>query len=290
MSDLQELKRRYRRESSRLPAKQVALLEQEIRNELKNSTALQSRQDMREWFNKELGVGAGYFDNRHALIYAGPWTDVLFDRIDRGMTISTAASLARQSKSLGRAKGIEFSAALKLVLAEYAKKQKIPKLSNAKEKKETDPTIKKQQDAKTFIARVEALARDYAHDVGTDIEQHDLQKITDDFVGMFREAYNDFRRDLNRARRMTKEYSKPKVKIGRVRFNFACEVLSLKYIFGKPIDLREVKRRKNQRAMELHEDRYQHLPEKQRQRMAEELQQVIEAYEIFDSYNEQMQG
>jgi hypothetical protein len=273
---LDSLVQKYRQTAKDLPAKDRALLELDI------YSFAPAGVNKRDWAANMLGVGTSTIEQHRMLLKQGGWCDALWRRIDDGMALSRAVKIAKRAVELcGPATGPDV--ALHKALKEFGE----PASEFVADRRHTPE--QRQIKSKEFAREIDTLAREYAAIMAYGAEPHKVKNLTEEFTGMVRAALEDFRDGLNKARALAEEQVKPK-KIGKRTFEYACEVLGLRARFGKPLDMAEVKRRKNRRALDLHEDRHQHLPEELRQPMRQELERVLEAYSILDTYSDQQEG
>jgi hypothetical protein len=272
---LDSLVQKYRKTAKSLTEKERAQLELDI------WTFAPAGVPKRDWLAKTLGVGTAAIEHHRYLLRLGSWVDPLWSRVDNGMALTRAATIAKRAAELtGANAGPDL--ALQRALKEFGE----PASDVVASKRHTPE--QRQAKSKEFGREVDTLAKEYAAVMTYGVEAHIVKQLTDEFTGMVKAAFEDFRNGLNRARNQADEGTKKK--IGKHMFDYACEVLGLRARFGKPLDITEVKKIKNRRALELHPDRHQHLPEEQQRPMRDELERVLEAFGILETYCDQQEG
>jgi hypothetical protein len=287
MNRLEELKQRYANEASKLPSKQLCLLELEIKTELISNLKLK-QPGILVWFKDNLGVSSGLLEYRVSLtdaIGATGWADPVFERIDNGMSYTEATGLVRRASKRAKYEGnLTLAQSLKLEMDEL--KAKRLTISGTSTKKSTSPKVvaaEKGSAAKKLLANIESLVQEYLDETSESVDPYLIAKCKADFIDTIKIAYADLRSALIYARSDSKDTVLEKV--GKKRFEQACQVLGMtKAKFGKPISLTEIKRRKNRRAIELHPDRNQNLPESQQKKLEHEFSVVIDAYKVLEMY------
>jgi hypothetical protein len=273
---LDSLVQKYKKTAKTLGSKERALLEIDVYSFAPGGV------NKRDWTAKTLGVGTASVEHHRRLLKYGGWSDILWNRIDQGLSLTRAVQIAQKALEL-TSPGTGPDVALHKALKAFGE----PASEVVADRHHTPE--QRQTKSKEFGREIDTLAREYAAAMSYGSEPHVVTRLTDEFIGMVRSAFEDFRNGLNRARKLAEENTKPK-KIGKRSFDYACEVLGIRARFGKSLDMTEVKRKKNRRALDLHEDRHQHLPEETRQPMKEELERVLEAYGILETYSEQQEG
>lgn len=287
MTRLEELKQRYINEPPKL-SKQLCLLESEIRKELAQLKIKHA--DVLKWFNENLGVTAGIHEYRVSLTEAiaggSTWADPVFDRIDNhGMSYTMAAKLVRRASKRAKTSGeLTVAQALKLEMDELREKRLIiPHTS--KSENPVKRAASRGNASKGLISGIELLVEEYIETTSAGIEPYLVSKYKGDFLATIKIAYQEFTFAMSRARQSHKLTTIEKV--GKKRFSQACQVLGLsKAVFGKPINLLDVKRRKNKRAVELHPDKHQGLPASQLEKIEQEFNVVMDAYRVLETYAE----
>jgi hypothetical protein len=138
--------------------------------------------------------------------------------------------------------------------------------------------------SKQFSEQLRILTSQYVRDACVGLEDYDASKLIGDFTGFVREAADDLRRRLTAARkRIRAKQDQPLVHVTRASFDHACELLVVRGTYGKPVDLRDAKRRQLRRAADAHPDRWGGTPHS-----VEEFQAIIGAYSVLEQYMEEL--
>lgn len=254
--------------------------EHKIWNQLKleYGTGLTKRPEIgerREWFASRFGGMTSSYDNRFTIYKAGAWAHSLFDFVEQGvMSLGKAKSIVGRAKQITSRKKIPPSEALVIALSENTPTSEDEEV----EQQSLDPVPV--GTLKSFHRHVSHLAAAHTEEAlsGMNVTDYHRQTLIEDFMLSLDLLIREFGRKINQVKGDTRTASKRAV--GAVQFNWACEVLGLKYRFDdSEVDMEAVKRRKNKRALELHPDRNPNNP-----KAAQELDRVIEAYEILEAY------
>lgn len=264
---------------------ELVTLEHKIWNQLKldHGTGLTKRPEVgerRDWFTTRFGGQTSTYDNRFTIYKAGQWAHILFDHVERGiMSLGKAKTIVGLAKKLTLKKKIPPAEALALVLADNAQDTDDDEDGiDIEEQQSLDPVPV--GTLKSFHRHVSHLAAAHLEETfsGMNVAEYHRQTLIEDFNDSLDLLIREFGQKINKVKGDTRTASRRTV--GAVKFNWACQVLGLKYRFDEDeVDLEVAKRRKNRRALELHPDRNPNNP-----KAAEELDRVIEAYEILETY------
>jgi hypothetical protein len=263
---LQSLMARYREVRDGLSQKELAQLEDEMWKLCLVTGYRKGDQGRRHWMREQFGGGSHSYETRACLLAAGDWTDPLWRYLDSGAISQAAArDLYRDAKSRETVEARR-RRLLRLLKARFS--------ASVIEEGNGFPVKMKR-----YLSAVEGLTKGLLDDISGTLEPRAATEIQRDFMETLRLVCADLREEVRKAR---ERHAKPKDRIGKVRFDRACEVLSLSYMYGKPIDMTAVKRRKWQRTKELHPDRNKGSREHEL-----ELQAVLDAFDILQQYTDQ---
>jgi hypothetical protein len=221
---------------------------------------------LRQWLKQEFGGKESHYEVRASLLAAGDWVDPIWRYIESGaLAYATARDIFRHAR-LGhndetRTRRLRRSLKSRIAAAHV-------------------------EDSNGFSGAM----RRYLHGVRTQtkamlgsaiagLPPDDAKRIEEDFLETLQLVCNDLRDSIRKVR---KPNLKPAERVGRVRFDRACEVLSVTFRYGHPIDMAQVKQRKWQRAKELHPDRNRGSREHE-----QELQAVLDAFDILEQYSKE---
>lgn len=240
--------------------------------------------ERRDWMVREFGGKPSDYEKRAALYRAGPWAHELFKLVDSGeMTINVAAKLCAIARGYIRT-GAPPQNAITRVLKEHRGGKSFSRVNAGLRnvEKTVSPSAKSQNLTKEFIGAMKSQAEQYVTTMvnGVGVEEVFVERMVRDFVGYVQESCNELKDNINKAKAdARKERS---IKIGKDRFNYACEVLGLTAKFGKAIDLKEANKLKKLRARELSPDFTGGAFKSEQQK--NEYHAVLEAYEILETY------
>lgn len=289
----------YKHKKDGLSEQQKAELENEIWF-VYGTICGKRREERRIWFTSQFGGTQAEYDDRANLVNSGKEVEQLWRRLDKGMLRRTAVMLLREGKQRFHSENfnknktgeITLTEAIKGVLEEYDKieadkieaaKNAVPKKKAKKAKPDSgkstseDPANK----SKKFFQSVRTLTDEFLKERLKEVDPYFAKEISEEYVDWIREGYDDLRKKVSKHRADAK---KERVgKIGRTRFQNACEILAIRGTFGKPVDLMAAKRCKMQRVKQLHPDKNEGNRETER-----EFQSVVEAYDLIQEYMEQL--
>lgn len=267
-----------KRKTDGVSQKEIASLEHKIWTAMKAKygTGLTRHPDVgerRDWFVKQFGGSPSKYEYRFTIYNLGDWAHQLYDLVDKGaFELHEAKSLAVKSKELSR----RLSKPPVDILQDLLKGGD-PTVSKNGHKAEPDEDVTNIKGFQRQVSRLASLCVEEAlQDMS--VEDYHRETLVADFKDSLDLLIRDFGRKISNVKKNTKVTAKKK--IGAVKFNWACEVLGLKNKFGDELDMAKAKARKNKRALELHPDRNPGNPHAD-----EELDRVIEAYEILEAYS-----
>ncbi len=282
-AELEDLMREYTsiREKEGITHLDLVILEHKIWDQLKleHGTGLTKRPEVgerRDWFVKHFGGQTSTYDNRFTIYKAGSWAHSLLDLVDKGtISLGVAKNLVGEAKRVAKRRQVSPAEALQFVLENEGSE------THEEDDDEPSPPLSAPIGTmRSFHRTVTVLAEGHLEEALSSVVVNEYYKRTliDDFRDSLDLLIREFGRRINQVKHDTKLSSKRAV--GAVRFNWACEVLGLKYEWGEDnIDMVAVKARKNKRTLELHPDRNKSNPQAGR-----ELERVLEAYEILEQY------
>lgn len=294
---LETLIEEYKRTKSNLNERQKAELENEIWFVYGTIQGTKKREERRAWFVSKFEGTQAEYDHRQSLINAGKEIDPIWRRLNKGMARHTAIRLFREARqrfhsvsfSENPPKDLSLLSSIDEVLKEYDKieferRTKDGKIHRASKpysgkpaKNDKDPI----NNAQKFFQHVRVLTDEFLKERLKTVDPYFAKELSEEYVDWIREGYNDLRKKVLKHRADAK---KERVsKIGRIRFQNACEILAIRGIFGKPIDLMGAKKSKMQRVKQLHPDKNDGSRETER-----EFQSVVEAYDLLEAYSEQL--
>ena len=227
--------------------------------------------ERRDWFVKRYGGQSSTYDNRFTIYKAGTWAHGLFDLIERDiLSLGVAKNLVGEAKRLSKRRQISPAEALKAVLE---------KDDTVDQEKDPVPIAAPTGSLRSFHRTVTLLAEQHIEEAFSDLQVNDYFKHTllEDFRDSLDLLIRELGQKINRVKGDTKLAAKRTV--GAVRFEWACEVLGLKYKWGDSVDLAVARQRKRKRSLELHPDR-----NPGNKSAAEELERVLQAYEVLETY------
>lgn len=285
----------YRAELEKLTQRERA------ERELQIYLALGGVGQRREVLKKTLGGNVGEYELRQTLLGADEWADPLWELWDKGTPVHTVHRLLIQTRQRAKLKSERCSVALQRVLDEYrqgwlrhtaegkayyAGRAPTPEPPPAPAASPPEPRGGEDENrlSKAFAEQLRIMTSQFVRTACAGLEDYDASKITDDFTGYVREALDDLRRKLTAARkRIRAKQDQPLAHVTRASFDHACEILVVHGKHGKPIDLREAKRRMLRRAADAHPDRWGGSTH-----AVEEYQAIIGAYSVLEQYMEEL--
>lgn len=232
--------------------------------------------ERREWFVRQFGGRPSTYDNRFTIYKAGSWAHRLFDLVDQEtLSLGAAKDLVSEAKIIAKRKQISPADALLVALEAGDSSSPLPQpgVHQALPPMSTGSL-------RDFHRAVTTLAEAHLGESLADIsvDHYHKQTLIDDFRDSLDILIREFGRKISQVKGDTRLASKRNV--GAVRFNWACEVLGLRYEWGvNKVDMRMVKARKNKRVLDLHPDRNPDNPAARK-----ELERVLEAYDILEQY------
>jgi len=241
-----------------------------------------------------LGGTVGDYDVRRQLYTFGKAADPMWDRLQTDLTLGCVRTLSYQAKALAKKQNLTLSEAVLRALADYDEKPtsttrkrndgKVVKNqggSHTRAAVKPDPVDVKAADAAVqFRREVRALSERFVAQRLADADEYLRDKATTDFAQWIEQGVTDLFATIRKHAMNTRR--EKLVKIGRVRFQQACEILGVKGEFGKKIDLMLVKRRHHERSKQLHPDSAQGDAHRS------EFQAVQEARDILEDYMRQI--
>jgi len=278
----------YRAELEKLSHRDRALREVQI------YMALGGTGQRREVLRANLGGSVGEYELRQTLLGADEWAGPLWDLWDKGASTNSIGQLLVEARKRARLKNRRCADVLDELLEEHkrAAVKQAPKESSRPKPPPTPPPPPQEprggEDehrlSKQFSEQLRLLTSQYVRDACVGLEDYDASKLIGDFTGFVREAADDLRRRLTAARkRIRAKQDQPLVHVTRASFDHACELLVVRGTYGKPIDLRDAKRRQLRRAADAHPDRWGGTPHS-----VEEFQAIIGAYSVLEQYMEEL--
>jgi len=276
-SDIQVLMNEYRTLKDREGVKQLELvtLEYKIWDLMKRThgTGITKNQDIgvrRDWFVRQFGGPPSMYEYRFTIFNAGVWAHGLFDLVDqRSMQLSEAKEvIAKVRRTVAQKK-----TSPTVVLNEILNGGEV-------QTETTDTDLVPVYISGKFRQQVSLLVEKHVEElmIGVAVEDYHRETLIADFRDSLDLLIRELGRKITRVKSETKRSAKRSV--GALRFNWACEVLGLNYQFDKSeVDMRLVKKRKNERALALHPDRTKNDP-----KSTKELDRVMEAYELLEAY------
>lgn len=297
---LDRLMEEYKDKKAGLTAKEKAQFESDIwhvHSEI-HGTGVSKIMERRDWFPHKFGGKPSEYADRCNLLGGGIAVDVLWGKLQNGMSIRSALHVFRRAKNRrGMGEG-ELDVLIEEELKSYEGKKYIkPEVPFAKRAKAATPLVSPQD----YFQRIKALSEEFADMKLIDVDPYLADQAKQELLDWIKEGYESL---LYTAGKLRKEGKNERLgKIGKTRFVQACEVLGittglskLKKIkgelvtvshpikFGELIDLQMAKRNKFKRARELHPDSNAGSHASQ-----EEYQAVIEAYEVLEDYMRQVE-
>lgn len=271
--------------------------------------------ERREWFQNKFGGTYAQYERRAALYHARDWTQPLWEKIKGGSSLNDVYNYYKRAKELGKLNGkpgpSAFRASLELVLVDknaglpppvvvvkpVPEQRAVPSPKEKEEEPAPEPKeaahrrpvdyqdvtgLPQISNSKEYLRRMKELTDDFVRSSLGDIDPYQADILTAEFMGWIREAYDDLRRKVSKYRQEANSESTKK-RVSKEAFKRACEVLSFRGTFGKPIDLRAAKKRMFVRARDLHPDSNEGSTEK-----VAEYDAVQKAYRVLEQYTEEV--
>lgn len=274
--------------------REKAILEAQIWNTLYEieGTGFTKKCGRREdWFKSALGGSGHEYAIRNVIFNSGSSVaELLWDRIDnKKMPMRTAQRLLVNARKIVKKDGIDFKDAIISVLKSYdesdgyfirSSKGGLHKVSAPYSKKAEK---KKADNSAEFKRQIRILTEEFIEFRLGDVDEYQKKKLTQTFTDWISTGVDELLVDIQKLR---SEAKREKItKIGARRFSQACEILGIRAVFGKPIDVIAIKKATHTRVTrgKLHPDINGGDEAK-----TKEFHAVIEARETLDEYMEQL--
>ena len=244
----------------------------------------------RYWFKSVFDGSIAKYEQRSTILnYDSSIADIVWKKVDKDkMPLGTAVRIYREARI---AKDTGVSSSLIDAFNEGVtfhesggKRTKLGKLHAATKKVVAKGAIATPDivGRKEFAKHIKAVTRSFVDNNIKDADEYLVEKIVDSFTDWVDTGLKDF---LNSFDKLSRDVKKEKLtKIGSSNFNWACEVIGIRSKFGKPIDVKLVRRRHHDRIKRLHPDQNdgseKHLAE---------YQSVNDAKDILLDYASQLE-
>jgi hypothetical protein len=235
-------------------SRDLAQLEHEIWDAVRlvdgNAAADGRKINLREWFVSYFKGNASAYETRGAVLRAGEWAGVLFERIDdQTLTLSGVRRCLRATKALVGKEKVPPARALAAVLDAFD--GTADSLNGVTALRPGAGSPAGITASKGFKARTLQAASDFAsHSMeGHEIEPMKRQQIVEEFQASLGRAVDDLLLDISRTKGDARKAAIDT--IGPRRFAHACEVLGVSARFGKPLNARTVRQAYRRRASAL---------------------------------------
>lgn len=241
----------------------------------------------RDWLFDQLGGTKYDYEIRATLLAAGKSVDKLWDRINEGMPGGTAARLLRKAKKVSATEKIPLENAVSKVIDEYDSLSKSVSvdgrvLKRAAQYENQISNNELPNDIRQVKKYISIVVNNYISK--QNLDSFGLNDAGKELVTWIDEGLEIFNKKINRLRSDDKDSKL--LKIGKTRFNQAIEIIGLKpadCFFGKPVNLKLVKKLYFSRARLLHPDITGGSKEKDAEYMA-----VTEAFNVLQQYADQI--
>jgi len=235
----------------------------------------------RDWFTETIGGEAGKYEDRSILLNTGELATPLWERVEDGrLKMSMAVALLRKAKEFSKKQDMPLNKALDQILLGQEgvatgelNSDSIPPFNGSLRK-----------NTQVFYRYVEAGTKRYVEAQAGDLLTADATRLTKDFVDSVFICCDVLREEIRKKKQQHK--SETTIRVGKVRFNQACEVLALSWGFGivlSKAQLDDAKRRMNQRMRSLHPD----LTKIDTEEVRKEMTSVRESYDILVQYSKE---
>lgn len=278
---LARLTEEYKDKRSGLTDREKAQLESDIwyvHSEI-HGKGVSKIMERRDWFPHQFGGKPSEYADRSNLLGGGLAVDVLWSKLQNGMSIRTALYIFRRARNRRRMGEGDLDVLITEELGRHEdKKGAKPLAPFVRKAKAATPLV----NAQDYFQRVRVLSEEFADMKLVAIDPYLAEQAKQEFLDWMKEGYESL---LTKAIKLRREGKNERLsKIGQTRFVQACEVLGVTAKFGQPIDIQRAKKNKFKRARELHPDSNSGSHASQ-----EEYQAVIEAYEVLEDYTRQLE-
>lgn len=244
------------------------------------------------WFANNFGGSQYSYTLKQRLFYAGKDASSLWDRVENGMTLRTAVKILEIARKTALEKGQNLCDTIAEGLSEYDNRDGNTIITNGKVIKRAAPYSNKKinvdeipNDVRNLKHSIRSLLGSYADQALSDIDPFQAKKAKEELFDWVSDGIDTFLRRTYRLKSNQKEETLY-TKIGRSRFSDALEIMGLQpseFNFGKPLNLRKVKKAYRERIRSLHPDANNGSHEKQK-----EFEAVNEALKILETYSDQV--
>ena len=245
--------------------------------------------ERRDWFRARfIGIfedALSTYEARAFMYNAGAWAHTLFELIDQNQIalklastpVSKASKLIRDAcveptTALGRVmnvSGMETTAKRKPARAKKCKKEDTVVFDGSANGNSRKLNLHIRDLASVFL---EATFKDVY------IDKYHVDRLKVDFNDSVDLLLEDFGKKVTKVKSGTRDDGMNE--ISRTDFRWACEVFGTTYEWGGHVNMRSIKKRKNQRVLDLHPDRNQ-----SNTAAAEaEMKSVLDAFELLENY------
>ena len=273
--------RDYERRLPQLSQKQRAEIEDEIWEHAPDRIT-RTKDGKREfslrvkWFAQRFDETTHGYDKRHR-IFGSIGEDLLWERIDQGMTLSTAIKMLTEARKLAgqqaNGKPPDVEAALRQVFVDYDKLSFKRVLADGRVIRQHRPATKlKDNSFKARWARIRAELADYADERLASVDEDLREPLKREFENEIKIVMEEFRGKVGTAAARRADLNKRSMASVRRRLNESFEILRLTPPKkGQPINIKKVKKQKHKMSRLYHPD---HVGDDS---MREHYEEVVEA-------------
>jgi hypothetical protein len=302
---LKSLISQYKETESSMSEKQKAELEQQLWNIIQGLPEERAGfRSKRDWAAAKLGGSSRDYEQRSALIMAGPWVNPLWEMLENKVARHAVQLIFREAKArVARASNrLSQDEALRQVIDEYNARENTATTKDGRTFRRQAPTrpppppvdsvmtemdmdSPQGQRSKVFLGKMTALTDEFIRTSLLElshVEEMTVKLAKDELVSFIREACDDFRRRVYSLRSASKKERERLSRITRDELRGAAEVLGIPVVWDKDVDLRLAKKIMLRRCAQLHPDKVGPMSDNQKA----EYNAVIESYKTLERYME----
>lgn len=230
---------------------------------------IQKKFKRRNWFKDQFGGTTSEYEDRLVVYNLGSVANLIWDKLDKHFTLANAIDAIR----FARRNNIDIAKALE---------ERANKLLVAPKFKAIKNSTDKVKSSKEFSKQIKLLAENFAQQQLKGTDPYFAKKITDSFIEWVDSGVKDLFAEAQKLRKDTRRENLSR--IGRTRFNQACEVFGIVAKFGDTLNRKDIRSRFHKRAGPLHPDKTGGNEAKTR-----EYHAVVEARDVLEDYMDQIE-
>lgn len=260
---------KYKQDKPNLTEREKAKREVDIWNIMVDihGRGIQKKFKRRKWFKDQFGGTSSEYEDRFIIHNLGSTAELIWDNLNKNFTLASAVETIRIAKR----NNTDIVKALEERANKLAPKFKAIKNSTEKVKS-----------SKEFSRQIKLIAENFAEQQLKGTDPYFAKKIIDAFMEWVDSGVKDLFAEAQKLRKDTKQENLSR--IGRTRFNQACEVFGIIAKFGDILDRKDIRSRAHKRAGPLHPDKTGGNEAKTR-----EYHAVIEARQVLEDYMDQIE-